>query len=267
MGKFVIGRYLAAASALSLLLFVSPAAAQSSLPAGLYVRADIGGGFGQNITFRDTDPNAANCDLCGDLFPTSTGNSVFLGAGVGYRLSPMVRADLTVDYLTPAKVNGQSTGAAPSTASADLDSLVGLLNGYFDLAGAFPDRFGRLQPYISAGIGIARNHLGTTTGLSPLIGPFTLESASHTNFAWAVGAGVGLALTSQLTLDLGYKYLDTDEVRNGANSQRRRHILSAHSLENRRPRHSHGDARPPLRILSGELALPNRPSVLLKLRR
>jgi opacity protein-like surface antigen len=27
---------------------------------------------------------------------------------------------------------------------------------------------------------------------------------------------VGLALTSQLTLDLGYKYLDTDEVRNGA---------------------------------------------------
>ncbi len=216
MGKFIIGRDLAAGSALWLLLFVSPAAAQLSLPAGLYVRADVGGAFEQDVTFRDTDPSAANCDLCGDLFPTSAGNSIFLGVGVGYRLNPMFRADLTVDYLTPAKVNGHSTGIAPSTASADLDSLVGLVNGYFDLASAFPDRFRRLQPYISAGIGVARNHLGITTGVSTLIGPFTLESASHINFAWAVGAGVGLALTPELTLDLGYKYLDTGEVRNGA---------------------------------------------------
>ncbi len=216
MGKFGVGRELAAASALALLLFASPAAAQSSLPAGLYVRADIGGAFEQNVTFRDTNPNAANCDLCGDLFPTSTGNSVLLGIGAGYRLSAMFRADLTLDYLTPVKIHGHSTGAAPSTASVDFDSLIGLANGYFDLAGAFPDRFGRFQPFVSAGIGVARNHLGTTTGVSTLIGPFTLDGASRTNFAWALGAGVGYALTPRLTMDLAYKYLDSGEVRNGS---------------------------------------------------
>src|SRR5258705_10676762 len=188
------GRDLAAASALSLLLFVSPAAAQLSLPAGLYVRADVGGAFEQDVTFRDTDPSAANCDLCGDLFPTSAGNSIFLGVGVGYRLNPMFRADLTVDYLTPAKVNGHSTGIAPSTASADLDSLVGLVNGYFDLASAFPDRFGRLQPYISPGICVPRNHPWITTVVSPLIRTITPTSPQPLNFPRAVGPRLGLAL-------------------------------------------------------------------------
>ena len=117
--------------------------------------------------------------LCSDLFPSSTGNSVFVGAGVGDRLSSMFRADITIDYLTPVKVTGHSTAAASSIASADLDSIVGLANGYFDFEGAFPNMFGRLQPYVSAGIGVARNHLGTTTGVSPLIGPFTLGGASR----------------------------------------------------------------------------------------
>ena len=216
MGRFRVVRNLAAASVLFLPLFVSPAVAQSSLPAGFYVRGDAGGAFEQNITFKDTNPNAPNCDLCGDLFPSSTGNSVFLGAGVGYRLTPLFRADLTIDYLTPVKVNGHSTGAASSTASADFDSLIGLVNGYFDLAGAFPDSFGSFQPFVSAGIGVARNHLGTTTGVSTLIGPFTLEAHSRMNFAWAVGAGVGYALTPRLTMELAYKYVDTGQVRNGA---------------------------------------------------
>jgi opacity protein-like surface antigen len=216
MGRLVVVRDLAAASALFLLLFASPASAQSSFPAGLYVRADVGGAFERDITFKDTNPNAANCDLCGDLFPSSTGNSVFLGAGLGYRLTPMFRADLTVDYLTPVKINGHSTAAASSTGSADFDSLIGLANGYFDLAGAFPDTFGELQPFVSAGIGVARNHLDTTTGVSTLIGPFTLESHSRMNFAWALGGGVGYALSRELTIELAYKYLDTGQVRNGA---------------------------------------------------
>ena len=216
MGRFRVVRNLAAASVLILPLFVSPAVAQSSLPAGFYVRGDAGGAFEQNITFKDTNPNAPNCDLCGDVFPSSTGNSVFLGAGVGYRLTPSFRADLTFDYLTPVKVNGQSTGAAPSTASADFDSAIALVNGYFDLAGAFPDSFGPFQPFVSVGIGVARNHLGTTTGVSTLIGSFTLEAHSRMNFAWAIGAGVGYVLTPRLTMELAYKYVDTGQVRNGA---------------------------------------------------
>jgi hypothetical protein len=159
MGKFVIGRYLAAASALSLLLFVSPAAAQSSLPAGLYVRADIGGWLRAERHIQGYRSERCKLRSLRRSFPDF--DRQFRISGRRRRIIGLARWFVPTDYLTPAKVNGQSTGAAPSTASADLDSLVGLLNGYFDLAGAFPDRFGRLQPYISAGIGIARNHLGT----------------------------------------------------------------------------------------------------------
>lgn len=211
-----LGRCLATALSLSLPLFPPPAAAQVSLPAGLYGRGDLGAGFGQSITFRDTNADAANCDLCGALFPSSTGHGLVFGAGVGYRLTPSLRADLTVDYLTPVAVDGHSTAAPSSTGSANLDSIVSLVNGYVDLAGAFPNWFGSFQPYVSAGIGVARNHLGTTTGVSGLVGPFMLGEASWMNFAWALGAGVGYGLTPRVTIDLAYKYMDLGEVRTNA---------------------------------------------------
>lgn len=217
VGDLALGRYLATAVSLALLLFVFPATAQVSLPAGLYVRGDLGAGFAQGLKFRDADPNAPQgCDLCTDLFPSSTGNGLLFGAGAGYRLSPLFRADLTVDYLTPVRVIGHSTATPPSTGSANLELIVGLVNGYVDLADAFPNWFGPLQPYVSAGVGVARNRLGTTTGVSGLLGPFTIGGASRTNFAWALGAGAGYALTPRLTIDLAYKYLDRGEVRTNA---------------------------------------------------
>jgi len=215
MRMFGNARDVVALSAVSLLVFASPAAAELSLPPDSYVRGDIGGAFGQNLTFEDTNPNAPNCDLCGDLFPSSTGSSVLIGGGVGYRFGPMFRADLTMDYLTPFNVKGHSTAASPSTGSAKLDALIGLANVYFDLAGAFPGGFGPFQPFVTAGIGVARDHLDTTTGTSALIGPFAIESHSRQNLAWAFGAGVGYPLTPELAIELAYKYLDTGQVRTG----------------------------------------------------
>jgi len=216
LGRFGVERDLAVASALLASLFVSPAGAQPSPPTGLYVRADVGAAFEQNVTFKDTNPSAANCDLCGDMFPSSTGRSVFLGGGAGYWLGRMFRADLTLDYLTLVKISGMTTAAAPSTASADFDSLIGLANGYFEFAGAFPDDFGQLQPFLSVGIGIARDHLDTTRGVSPLIGPFTIESHSRMNVAWALGAGAGFVLSPETTIELEYRYLNTGGLRTGA---------------------------------------------------
>jgi opacity protein-like surface antigen len=200
---------------LGLLLFMSAAGAQAPLPAGSYVRADAGVGFERNFTFRDVNPSAANCDLCGALFPTTTGASAIVGVGAGYRISPIFRADLTIDYLPATRANGHSTAALQSTGSSDLDSLVGLVNGYVDFAGFNPDRFGSFQPYVTAGIGVARNHFGATTGVSGVIGPFTISDSTQRNFAWALGAGIAYALTPRLTLDLAYRYMNLGEVRTG----------------------------------------------------
>jgi opacity protein-like surface antigen len=198
------------------LSLASPATAQLALPTGLYLRGDVGYAVKGNITFRDVNPTAPNCDLCTGSFPSTTGNSVFFGAGIGYRLTPLFRTDLTLDYLTPTSVDGHTVNIAPSMGSAHLDSVVGLVNGYLDLDGAFPRLLGPFQPYLSAGIGASRNHLGTTSGISSVVGPFTLGAADTTSFVWTLGAGVGYALNSFVTMDLAYRFMDFGEVRDGS---------------------------------------------------
>lgn len=210
---------LTAFAAASVLSFCAlPADAQQSSPAnGFYIRGDVGAGFAESTTFTDTRPNGPDCLLCKSLLPVSTGNSVIFGAGVGYRFNSMFRADVTFDYLPSLKVSGGWwLGPLRLSGHAGLDSLVGLVNGYVDLDGVFPNTFGSFQPYLTAGLGFARDDLDTfsgSAGSASGITPFTLTGSTQMNFAWALGAGIGYALTSRWTVDVAYKYLDLGQLR------------------------------------------------------
>ena len=185
-----------------------------AVPDGLYVRGEVGAGIHSGATFTDTNPAAPNCDLCSAQFPSSIGTSAILGGAIGWRFTPNFRADLSVDYLTPTTVSGHSTAAVPSSASANLNSLVTLINGYFD----FPELhfFGLLSPFATVGIGFATNDLGVTSGTSGAVGPFSLTGVSRTNFAWDAGLGAAYPLTPKLTADIGWRFLDTGQMRSGS---------------------------------------------------
>src|SRR5262249_37775060 len=99
--------------------------------------------------------------------------------------------------------------------TADIDSLVGMVNGYLDLAGLFPNAFGRFQPHIGGGVGVARNHIGTFTTSGGAISP-TLPGADHTDFAWNAGAGIGYPLTDNVIIEVAYRYYDLGEFRTGS---------------------------------------------------
>src|SRR5260370_37167252 len=57
-------------------------------------------------------------------------NAYIIGGGVGYRFSPNIRTDVTLGYRGDYQFRQRSNlgAAGTGTASADLDSLVGLLN-------------------------------------------------------------------------------------------------------------------------------------------
>jgi opacity protein-like surface antigen len=202
-----------AAAAVTIPFLSGTATAQELLPQGLYVGGEIGGVVHQNFTFTDTSPGAANCDLCTSQFPSSLKNGWVAGGKIGYRLTPNFRADFTLDYLSRVSVTGQSTTVPPSTGSANLASLVGLYNVYADLT-PIP-ALGFLQPYLTAGLGFARNSLGVTSGNS-VLGPFTISSNSETNFAWDVGLGVSVPLSPGISGDLGYRFMELGEIRTGS---------------------------------------------------
>ena len=75
-----------------------------------------------------------------------------------------------------------------------------MLNAYYDI-----DTGSKFTPYIGGGIGVAK-----------LKGKVSYDeetdSVKNDSFAWQLGAGVSYAMTDNLSLDAGYRYVDYGDV-------------------------------------------------------
>jgi len=179
----------------------------------VYVRGDIGGAFGTDTTFKNIPSLPGGS---GSTQPSNLGNSMMYGGGAGVRINPMFRTDITIDGIRRLNIDGRNSVAGGVSSSAHNSSVVGLVNGYFDLNGVWPNTFGRFQPYIDAGVGVAYNSLSRTsfaTAGGATIG--SVNSHAFTNFAWGAGAGIAYAVAPHMLVDLGYKYLDLGEMHSG----------------------------------------------------
>lgn len=188
-----------------------------------YVRGDVGlgrisfGGFSQ----EELEGNG------GSFISESIGDPVILGAGLGWRMSPNLRLDVTgeyrskvgvkgLDYLDADLINPNGHLKANTLYQGDYSAVVGLLNGYWDIG-----TWNGFTPYLGAGIGIARNEMSgfTTTSSSTFVasgtGTVTTQATSgvaedsvRTSLAWALMAGTSYDLSPNAKLDIGYRYLD-----------------------------------------------------------
>lgn len=158
---------------------------------GWYLRADIGQRW-NSLTGADAAPGFV------DPTDSSLSKSAMFGLGAGFRHN-WIRGDLTVDYGTPQKYQGTVVTSGDVTAKIQSDTA--LLNIYADLG-----TWHRLTPYIGAGIGAARvTESDFESAVSP---PFTGSPArSQWNLAWAAMAGTAFAISRNLQIDLGYRYL------------------------------------------------------------
>jgi opacity protein-like surface antigen len=163
---------------------------------GWYVRADVGQRW-DSLTSADAAPGFVN--------PTdsSSSNGAMYGLGAGFG-SKWIRGDLTVDYAAPQKYQG--TFASPGDVTAKIQTSSALLNIYADLG-----TWHRLTPYIGAGIGAARI---TVSDFENAVLPPLSNSPAHSqwNLAWAAMAGTAFAISRNLQIDLGYRYLNFGNV-------------------------------------------------------
>lgn len=111
-------------------------------------------------------------------------------AGFGHRFSDFLRADVTLEY-------GEGSYAGPGTES--FRSYGGMVNGYFDLG-----TFAGFTPYVGAGAGYLNVDWGDYTDAASAVHP----GRSDWRFAYQLSAGLAYALTTNLKLDFGYRYLD-----------------------------------------------------------
>jgi len=77
-----------------------------------------------------------------------------------------------------------------------------MLNAYYDF-----DTGSAFTPYIGAGIGYAKTKVAYADNNFNING-FWKQTDSHTNIAWQIGAGIAYELNDNVSIDVGYRYVD-----------------------------------------------------------
>ncbi len=142
----------------------------------------------------------------GRMDGTDSQNTVGLGFMVGYdfyaRSETPVRVELEYSFRSNFKGESNSNlGGNHYKNVLDYNMHTVLANAYYDFYNE-----SIFTPYVGAGIGIAflDGHNEMTFN-----GAQYSSEMDDTMFAWHVGGGVGVAVTENVTADLGYRYLGT----------------------------------------------------------
>ena len=72
-----------------------------------------------------------------------------------------------------------------------------------------------MRPFVTAGAGVARNEIDAITFAFPGIAPdavTVIRGGRKTQLAWLAGAGLTIALSNRLDVDLGIRYSDLGAI-------------------------------------------------------
>ena len=194
---------LLAAAGIAALLAAPHAAAQDS---GFYVRGQAGYGAHTDIDVTG--------DIIGDV--ESEGNGIG-SLGAGYEFGNGCRLETDVASLWTDLGQIESTPGS----YAKLRTTTGMLNAIYD----FND-FGAFQPYVGAGVGIVRGDAQVVAHnflAAPQVGPEVQSpilpnsiAAScddgDTGLGWQLLAGLGYAISDNLTWDSSYRYMNSNDL-------------------------------------------------------
>jgi opacity protein-like surface antigen len=175
-----------------------------------YLRGFVGAGMNANYNL-DYIVNPAHST--GFVFDQhSIGDTFFVGTGIGYEWNNWLRFDVTGEYRGKTQVNARGvydvvTGFGDAY-QGYLQSLVFLANAYVDLG-----TWNCFTPFVGFGLGTARVKLADFTDMGVgTTGAGFGRNPSQWNFAWALYAGVAYEVTTNLKIDLSYRYLNYGSI-------------------------------------------------------
>ncbi len=220
---------------------------------GWYLRGDVGVGIASSpdirSSFFDTSYAPLDAGTLASAVPgfarvnQHIGDSAFVDVGIGYQYNNWLRFDVTGEYRTDQGLstlesytihgadfggNGDYTGY--DQYHGNVQSSVFLANAYIDLGTWYG-----LTPFIGAGVGAAYNQVRGLTDLG-VGGPTILATAGdgssysvasgvgnggfgyardsgQFNLAYAAMAGLSYAVTPNMKVELGYRYLNMGDVK------------------------------------------------------
>jgi opacity protein-like surface antigen len=168
----------------------------TDLVSGWYVRGDIG--------YRQQEFGSIDAPAPDFVTNWSIRSTPTVGFGGGYKYY-WFRADVTVDYGTRARFEGD-TALAAAFYTARFDSYTILANVYLDLG-----EWAGFTPYVGVGGGTTNVRMDEFVIGSAIPAP----ASSKWNASWAAMAGVAYRVTPRIVIDVGYRYLSMGDALSG----------------------------------------------------
>lgn len=179
---------------LLLIFFSAPAFCADGSP---YISANVGLAMP-----NDSDLTATGGSGTTGTIEFDTGTAYAVAVGYAYENSVRIEGEFVYQANDYDKLS--VTGVGSATIEGDAKSKTFLLNGYYDF-----NKEGKVQPFIGAGIGLSEVEAGDIS----LPGYGTLLSSDNdTAFAYQVSAGVGFSVSEKTSLELKYRYFQTEDL-------------------------------------------------------
>ncbi|WP_398465732.1 outer membrane protein [Tardiphaga sp.] len=189
---------------------------------GWYLRGDIGFS-NQKVKKLETPAgvgyNAPNTVLEQQSLGFDTGG--IYQVGVGYQFNNWFRADITGQFRGSSNFHGYDRFSFTGPANVGIfqseqyggrkTEWVAMANAYVDLG-----TWWCVTPFIGAGVGMARvtvadftdQNLQFRPGAGVFAGSAYADAASKWNFAWALHTGLAYKVNPNMTVELGYSYMN-----------------------------------------------------------
>lgn len=193
---------------LALLIAVAIPAASQAMPMqpGPYVTGFIG------VTMPRRSDNVTTTDF--STTPISTFSErtrfdpgVYIGGAGGFDFGFIrLEGELSYKEADINSIKDNTGGNQYRDIDGNLGALAFMTNAFFDFHNYTP-----VTPYVGAGIGFATLHLDDTYATDKNgVRQHMYPRDDSTVFAYQVGAGLNIDLTRRYSLDLGYRYFNTD---------------------------------------------------------
>lgn len=189
---------------------------------GQYVRFELGG-----ARYGTGNANWLPPGFPGDpqvFFDLDVDNPVFGAIAIGHTYTRNIRAEVALNLFGSSDFTGPWTYTVPATPgphadmSGSVKSMALMANGYYSFYTT-----GKVTPFVTAGLGLARNTTGTWTRTNTAATPVSrsYSGATKNNLAWSVGLGVAMDVgpvmgSAPATLELAWRYFDLGTARGGS---------------------------------------------------
>lgn len=196
--------------------------------AGWYARADMAAEWAPQADFSDDDAGATHPPALFGTIPGNDGRPIgaygdcgafaALELAFGRSILPWLRADLALAWRPHMVYAGKANFAGVAgeqPVSGTAESLSVLANVFVEIDRLLCFSAGPFRPFVGAGLGVSRNHMGEMTYLFPGLARHKTSIApagSRTDLAFMLAAGTGIALTDRLTLELAYRYTNLGKI-------------------------------------------------------